>query len=171
MAEIFVYGRNGNGGHNVGVEVDGIRVLIESRGEDHDRDVERLARTIAERHEANAVADHERRAHREAVLHLSEMIDRANERARAAKSALECAIPGRRRFFGPVLCVPGRDGWSGEVWLLDPEKRDRGAGIQFDSLAHLREVHPELWIVRTEGEGVLLDVCALSGTGRAGGAR
>ena len=164
MAEIFIYGRNGNGGHNVGVKVDGTMVLIESRGEEHDKDVERLARSIAEKHEANAVAEGERRAHHQRVRNLSEMLDRANGRARMARSALESVLNGRRRFFGPVLCVAGPDGWSGEVWLLDPQKRESGSGLAFCSLAHLREMHPELWIVRPEGDGILLDVCPIPKT-------
>lgn len=167
MADVFVYGRNGNGGHNVGLEVDGTRVLIESRGEEHDKEVERLARSIAERHEANAVAEGEREAHRHRERELSQMVKRANERARMARSALESVLNGRRRFFGPVLCVAGRDGWSGEVWLLDPQKRESGSGLAFDSLAHLREMHPELWIVRPEGDGILLDVCPIPKTEEA----
>ena len=164
MAEVFVYGRNCNGGHNVGVEVDGTRVLIESRGEEHDKEVDRLARSIAEKHEANVVSESERLAHHQRVRNLSEMLDRANERARMARSALESALNGRRRFFGPVLCVAGPDGWSGEVWLLDPQKRESGSGLAFDSLADLREMHPELWIVRPEGDGILLDVCPIPKT-------
>jgi hypothetical protein len=167
VAEVFIYGRNGNGGHNVGVAVDGTRVLIESRGEEHDKEVERLARSIAEKHEANVVSDGERRAHKVTVSRLSESLERANERARMARSALESALNGRRRFFGPVLCVAGPDGWSGEVWLLDPQKRESGFGLVFDSLAHLREMHPELWIVRPEVDGILLDVCPIPRTDEA----
>lgn len=162
MAEVFIYGTNAVGGRNVGVELDGLRILVESKGEDTNEDAVRLARSIAERHEANVVAAGEREQHRRKVLELCAMIDRANERAALARSALVSAIEGRRRFFGPVLCVPGRDGWAGEVWLHDPEKRERGSGLVFESLARLRELHPELWIVRTEGDGVLLDVCPIT---------
>jgi len=164
VAEVFIYGRNGNGGHNVCVEVDGTRVLVESRGEEHDKEVERLARSIAEKHEANVVAEGERRANNQRVRDLSEMLNRANERARMARSALQSALNGRRRFFGPVLCVAGPEGWAGEVWLLDPEKRESGSGLVFDSLAHLREMHPELWIVRPHADGILLDVCPIPKT-------
>lgn len=97
-----------------------------------------------------------------ALRHAAEALSERDERAALARSALVSAINGRRRFFGPVLCVPGRDGWAGEVWLHDPEKRERGSGLAFESLARLRELHPELWIVRTQGDGVLLDVCPIT---------
>lgn len=162
--EIFVYGKNAGGGRNVGVEVDGIRVLVESSGEETDKAAEKLARSIAERHEANTVAEGERESFRRKELELCARIDREVARTREARSALACVINGRRRFFGPVLCVAGPNGWGGEVWLQDPEKRDRGMGLSFSSLVELRRIHPELWIVRPEGDGILLDVCPIRET-------
>lgn len=64
----------------------------------------------------------------------------------------------RGPFFGPVLLVPASPGiWDGPVWLQDPVKRDRGYGLHFDSLGAVRAAYPALWIVRPEGEGILLD--------------
>lgn len=161
MAEIFVYGRNVGGGRNIGVDLDGVRVLVESHSPETDAAADRVARQIAERHDANVVAAGERAEHRRVVASLTGRIDIQRARARSAESALASAIEGRRRFFGPVLLVAGRDGWGGEVWLMDPEKRERGSALTFGSLAALRAAHPELWVVCPDGDGILMDVCAI----------
>lgn len=161
-SEIFIYGVNSAGGRNIGIDIDGTRILVESRGEKHDHHVENVSRAIVEKLDALRISESERAAHRAKVEELSDMIQRANFRAKSARDALVAAIEGRRRFFGPVFVVPCIDGdWSGEVWLLDPEKRDRGYGLRFSSLRILREEHPELWIVRPDGDGILLDVCPM----------
>lgn len=62
----------------------------------------------------------------------------------SAEQRLEAAETGRRRFFGQVLLVPVRAGeWSGEVWLQDPVKGDRGTALRFASLMEVRALHPE----------------------------
>lgn len=161
----FVYGQNGGGGRNVGLDVRGVRVLLQSDGAAEDERVLRLARDI----QAGVAALDAERARAAEATRRTERLARELDTARAALGA---ATTGRRRFFGPVLCRPATPGdWSGPVWLLDPEKGERGSGLRFASLAELRAVHPELWIVGCVDGGVLLDACALRQVLPAEGAR
>lgn len=83
------------------------------------------------------------------------MVERAE--SSSLRSRLEGALYGKRRLFGRALLAPGKDGWAGEVWLMDPEKRGAGMSLRFASLDECRLAHPELWIVGQTADGVLLD--------------
>lgn len=155
MDDVVVYGRNSGGGHHVGTVVDGLRVLVSSDSEGTDERAVRLAEAIRDAGHEREVAARDLRACNEHRRRLSAERD-------GARHALQAAIAGRRRFNGPVLLVPAMAGdWSGAVWLQDPEKRDRGFGLRFESLAEVREAHPELWVVGMNEHGVLLDAAVL----------
>lgn len=64
----------------------------------------------------------------------------AQDEARAANRRLARVLHGDR-ISGPAHVSVADDG---SVWLQDPEKRDRGFGFRFDSLADLWRAHPEL---------------------------
>lgn len=162
MADVHVYGRNGSGGRNVGIETDGMKLLVYSTNEGTDAAALALAHRIVDREDARVAAEAQIATARAEAMHLRELLDRAESSLRDARHALQVAIDGRRRFFGPVLCEPASvAGWEGPIWLLDPQKRDRGTGLRFASLAELRMRHPELWIVRVEGTSILLDAAPL----------
>ena len=154
-ARVSVYGRNAAGGRNIGVALpSGTSVLIYSGGEAEDKSARELADRIVDGERALEVLRAERdqaRSQRNAALAEASRLDRS----------LRSAISGRRRFFGPVLCRPAGTDWSGPVWLLDPKKQERGLGLRFESLADLRQQHPELWPVGTLEGGVLLDASTL----------
>lgn len=89
---------------------------------------------------------------------LKTRLREAQVRIAALERINEAAILGRRRFFGPVLMKPAVAGdWSGEVWLMDPTKRERGTALRFKTVAEVRALHPELWVIGTSSDGVMLD--------------
>lgn len=159
---ITVFGVNGRGGHNVGVTVGGITATIFSDGPEDDAACVRLAEAIERASASLAELDEAKRLHAVEIKRLRGIVDGLEARVRDLGETQLAALEGRRRFFGPVLCVPVTAGdWAGPVWLLDPEKQDRGFGLRFESLRELRELHPELWIVDVTECGVLLDAVKL----------
>lgn len=160
MGGMTVYGRNRNGagGRNVAVTVDGLTVLVQSDDEASDEKAVAVARAILDRGELLA----ELEQCRSKIADLKKRLAEQRAAVDVSRASLLAAAEGRRRFFGPVLCVPAQGGdWSGAVWLLDPEKGEHGRGLRFASLAELRERHPELWIVGVTDRGVLLDAATL----------
>lgn len=155
---VTVYGPRPQGGRNLGVSLSGVTVLLSPADESHQEDAEHIAlRLLGEHAERESLLSQLREAEVAAAA-LMEKLQHANEARRAAESRAESAITGRRRFFGPVLLVPASSGdWAGEVWLLDPDKRERGVALRFASVAEVRAAHPELWVAGAAHGGVLLD--------------
>lgn len=150
---IHVYGQGANGGHAVGLDIDGLRVLITPSGPEDDAAAVSLAKAIESTSE---LAERLRAAEAENVR-LRTLVEKE-------QSALRHALMGKRRFFGRVLLTPELPGdWGGVVWLYDPDKREQGMGIRFNSLRDVRETCPELWVVGTVDGGVLLDAAPLGG--------
>ena len=88
-------------------------------------------------------------------------LDSAKEahRARAeAQGRLARVLKGKSPFFGRLLV---RVYPSGEAWLLDPDKQERGFGRCFGSLAELWQTHPELRPVAWGDDGLLVDGLAM----------
>ena len=160
---IHVFGRNASGGHNVGIDACGLRVLVESRDESTDESAVQLAQRIDAMARGVGVSIFQKAVYEREISDLRETVARMERQFVKARATLDAAVTGRRRFFGPVLLSPGSEGWHGDVWLLDPTKEDAGMGIRFESLAALREEHPELWIVDTHPRGVILDALPLPG--------
>lgn len=158
-AGLHIYGARDNGARAVGVDVaDGVTVLVTPIDGQHNEAALVVARDThnagCERAALRAELDHARRTHER----LSKRIRELEAQRDAAEERAIAATYGRRRFFGPVLLVPARPGdWSGEVWLLDPIKRERGRALVFASVAEVRALHPELWMVEVRDGGVLLD--------------
>jgi hypothetical protein len=75
---------------------------------------------------------------------------------RRADERLRIAMNGGR-FFGRVLCVVTDNG----VWLQDPEKRDKGFGLRFASLAHVWREFPDLRPVSWDGGDLILESFAM----------
>lgn len=159
-----VFGTNGCGGHNVSLRVGGLYVLITSEGPEQDDRALHLAEAIEATGrdvEAHAMRLQELRVE---IEHRDAVIAALRVKLARADDALSAALDGRRRFLGPVLCVPARDGdWAGAIWLLDPDKREGGFGVHFDSLSEVRRTHPELWVIGATERGVLLDAVSIGG--------
>lgn len=151
------YGRDFCGGQSCAVELRGLRVLVNASGEASNEAVARLAEDLV-------TMDWQLEAARREATHAKTSADEARASANASRAALGAVLVGQRRFFGPVLLVPGALGWDGEVWLLDPEKQDGGTGLRFGSLRILWINHPELRPVGVQGQGILLDALALPET-------
>ncbi len=156
---LHVYGARDNGARAVGVDVaEGVTVLVTPSSGEHNDAALAVARDArdagCERARLRAELERAKRTQdvlAKRILELEAQRDAADARAVAATQ-------GRRRFFGPVLMVPARPGdWSGEVWLLDPDKRERGRALVFASVAEVHAMHPELWVVEVRDGGVLLD--------------
>ena len=97
-----------------------------------------------------------------AISVLREGLQRIKAERDRARNALQAAVEGKRRFFGPVLMSPEKkDEWSGAIWLQDPVKRSAGFGLRFESLAAVRAAHPELWPVSSSDDGILMDAVKL----------
>jgi len=154
---ITVYGRAHHGGRSCSIDLRGHRVLISSGGPEQDASAQALASDLL-------TADWQIEAARREAAHAKETAHSARADANANREALGAVLIGTRRFFGPVLLVPGAHGWDEEVWLLDPEKGERGTGLRFGSLQILWINHPELRPVGVHGQGILLDALALPET-------
>jgi hypothetical protein len=156
MQKIHHYADQGGGRHNIGVDVsENVTVLVSPRSVAAQPEAERIAAIFV---------DHQAEMER-ARLELEECrtsLERAKARAVQAEAALDAAMTGRQRLFGRVLMKPATPGaWDGAVWLLDPEKQEKGMGIRFDSAAEVRQSYPELWVVGMTADGVLLDAAPL----------
>jgi hypothetical protein len=158
------YGQRGDGAHNVGVDLEhlGVRVLVQPSGADENKAARLVAERICDGEEHVSRLQAEADALRLDNRALWGRVAALRTELRTAQTINEAAIAGRRRFFGAVLMTPVTPGdWTGEVWLLDPAKRERGYGLRFNSLAEVRALHPELWVVRVEPDGaILLDAWA-----------
>lgn len=152
--DITQYGPRASGGRACAVTLpSGLRVLVDPSEESQNQAALDVARRTVEGEAslAAALAD---------ITRLREQVQRLENKVRDLRTINEAAITGRRRFFGPVLLKAGPDGWTGAVWLLDPDKKERGLGLQFASLAEVHTMHPELWVIGTTADGVLLDAWA-----------
>ena len=154
---IHRYADLGDGRRNLGIDVsEHVSVLISPQSTAAQEEAERVATLFVDH---RSELEHMRSA-------LSECrgaIEKAKARAIAAESALSAALSGTRRLFGRVLMKPSTAGaWNGEVWLLDPERKERGLGLRFDSVADVRIAYPELWVVDVTNDGVLLDAAPLA---------
>lgn len=160
---ITVFGVNPRGGRTVGIKVNGLTVNVFADGPEQSLPARELAVAILDAGELHDRAVQAKRMHAEETEALRSTMRRFTSERDRAEEALLCAAEGRRRFFGPVLCVPVNAGdWSGPVWLLDPEKQESGFGLRFESLLEVRALHPELWIVDVTERGVLLDSAKLA---------
>lgn len=159
MNEVFEYGAQLNGARSVGVDlaVEGVRLLVQPQTADRNASAREIAERIAANEVANRALVVNFEAARDEVSRLREQIRKLEARLAEQRTINEAAIAGRRRFFGPVLMRPVSGDWSGDVWLLDPEKKERGSGLRFASLAEVRALHPELWTIAVTDDGVLLD--------------
>jgi len=145
-------------GGNAGFSVPGANVLVSPTGDGNAQTTHEVAARIldTEAWAAAKVAE---------IARLDRLVSELRDRAERAESKLshqrvinEAAIAGKRRFFSAVLMKPTAPGdWSGEVWLMDPTKQEKGNALRFSSLAEVRAEHPELWVTGTTDDGVLLD--------------
>jgi hypothetical protein len=158
-AGLRIYGARANGARAVEVEVpENVKVLVTSGDGERNETALAVARDVYkagwERAGLRVELDNAKRCHKqllERIRELEEQLAEAEVRERAATD-------GKRRFFGPVLMVPKHEGdWSGPVLLQDPDKRERGRSLVFASVAEVRALHPELWVVEVRDGGVLLD--------------
>lgn len=157
--QVTEYMARADGTQMLGMEpIEGVRVTIDPTGPEYQKRARQLAVAITDA----ALEQEAQRLAINAVQSANETLSEQLHKARARISELEAlnaaASSGRRRFFGAVLMRPCRPGdWSGEVWLLDPVKQERGTGLRFASVSEVREMHPELWVVSAVDDGVLLD--------------
>jgi hypothetical protein len=156
MVEITRFMKRADGSYNLGVTVgDTVRVLVEPVSVDAQADAEKTASFIG--HQTEEIARLEQK-----IIELRDALTKARTSRKTAESALDAALSGKRRFFGRVMMKPAMPGdWTGEVWLLDPEKQERGWGMRFQSTADVRREYPELWPVGKTHDGILLDACPL----------
>lgn len=159
IGEITEFGLRPNRARALGVQLDeGLSALVEPLTEELNERAKEWARRIADQVQATTIAEVQISALRTSNDVLADQLRKAQARINELEDINEAAISGRRRFFGPVLMRPARPGaWDGEVWLLDPEKGERGLGPRFASVAEVRALHPELWVVTADADGVLLD--------------
>ena len=151
MATITRFMQRPDGACNLEVELaSGVCVLVQPSSGDAQEHAERTAREIAAHDMALRAADEE-------VERLRNALSAARTELRAARESVEAMATGEPRLFGTVLLKPTVAGdWSGPVWLLDPEKQDRGYGMRFESLASARTAFPELWPIGNTQDGVLM---------------
>jgi hypothetical protein len=157
MVEIVRFMRRADGSCNLGVDVgDSVRVLVEPTNIDAQAHAEEIASLLAR--QTDKITDLERE-----VATLREFLQRVRAARDAAEKSLSHVLAGKRRFFGRALVKPATpSAWDGEVWLLDPEKQERGWSMRFASMAEVRQEYPELWPVGTTEDGILLDACSVS---------
>lgn len=154
MVEIVRFMKRTDGSYTLGVAIsDTVRVLVEPTSIDAQADAEKTASFIVHQGEEIARLEQE-------VITLRDALTKARSARNVAENALSSVLTGkRRRFFGRVMMKPTTPGdWRGEVWLLDPEKQERGWGMRFASTADVRREYPELWPVGKTHDGILLDV-------------
>lgn len=150
------YAQQPDGRRNLGVDVGGtVNVLVMPQSEEAQADADRVAALILDHH-----AEMERLT--TALAAANDALSKVQAKLAVVDAALDSALRGTRRFFGRVLMKPATPGaWDGAVWLLDPEKQERGSGIRFASVADVRMTYPELWVSGMTPDGVLLDASPL----------
>lgn len=151
MTDITRFMQRPDGARNLEVTLaSGVRVLIQAPSGETQEHAERAALEIAEH-------DREFRAMAEEAEILRNALTAARAELASARAAIEAMATDEPRLFGNVLLKPAVTGnWTGEVWLLDPEKQERGYGIRFKSLADARTAFPELWPIGNTSDGVLM---------------
>jgi len=171
---MHIYGANPSGGRNVGIEIDGLSVLITSNGPEDNARARQLGELLEAPLEAvELVLQAQGRLHTYQSIAESkdEVIHKLEARIAELRAKLDVAAKEASRpyFFGPVLLARASDDdteWTGEVDLLDPVRRDRGWGMRFASVAAVFAEYPRLNFLCTTEHGVLLDT-----PGRKAGAR
>ena len=139
-----------NGVARIGLTVDGVEVLLTPQTEGDQQKASALAKRIE-----NAALDVA--AASLAMDGLQHANDELAAKVHRLHAQLEAALGGDRRCMGRVLMKPATPAdWRGEVWLLDPDKQERGFGLRFSSVAAVRREHPELYPVGATADGVLL---------------
>jgi hypothetical protein len=156
-SDVIQFGPRASGARSCAVTLEGgLRVLVEPSEEGQNADAIALARRIVSGEAALSAA-------KEEALAATARTERLAARVRELEAANTAGLTGRRRFFGPVLMKPVASGdWVGPILLLDPEKKERGQALIFSTLAEVRAVHPELWVIGTTVDGVLLDAWGAS---------
>lgn len=163
--EITQYAPNANGARYLSFDAgDGISVLVQPVSERDNARAAELAAELTDVAQARAAMEFALQASKNEAADLRMQLDKVRAQVRDLETINTAAISGRRRFFGPVLMRPEtpRD-WTGRVWLMDPEKRESGHCLTFASVAEVRAMHPELWVVDVDTDGVLLDAWGKEG--------
>ncbi|MFZ5440489.1 MAG: hypothetical protein ACOZQL_10800 [Myxococcota bacterium] len=157
--KIHEYMANAAGARNLGFDAaEGVHVLVQPASAEYQKRAQQVAIAFADAALEQQAQQLALDALQKANESLADQLRKARARIAELETANKAAVTGRRRFFGPVLLLPPRPGdWSGEVWLVDPVKREYGRALVFDSLAEVRRMHPELWVVGVVDGGVLLD--------------
>lgn len=139
--EVVEYMQRNDGTRALGVTVDGVQITLTPNSES-----QKLARQIAQR---IVDAELDARAQKVAIDGLQHANEKLAARVRElraqladAETRIDAALTGKRRLFGRVLLLVET---NGETWLMQPEKRESGFALRFDSLAECRRAHPELW--------------------------
>ncbi len=139
--DVTEYMRRGDGTRALGVRVGGVQITLTP-----DADSQKLARQIAAR---IVDAELDAKAQQVALDGLQHANEALATRVRELRAALadaerrvDAAVTGKRRLFGRVLL---RVESSGVTWLMQPEKREAGFCLRYESLAECRRAHPELW--------------------------
>ena len=158
-AEITVFGQQPSGGHNRAVQFgEGVRVLVQPVSAEFDDSAHDATLAISALATNRLIEDTRAACLRNAVASGQEQLQVLSAKLAEARAIAEAAVTGRRRFFGPVLMRPATaEGWTGPVVLLDPVKQEHGYSLQIRSVAEVRALHPELWVVSVEDGDVLLD--------------
>lgn len=145
-------------GGNAGVSVPGANVLVSPTGDGGAQRAHEVAAAILDTETRFAILKTEIERQERVISGLRDRAERAESRLSHQRVINEAAIAGKRRFFSAVLMAPKTPGdWSGEVWLMDPVKQLKGNALRFASLAEVHAEHPELWVIGTTADGVLLD--------------
>ena len=159
MFELTEYGGDIHcGTRNVGVDLGDVEILVKPHHKDSNAEAKAVAERIVSTEIAFATLNVRNAALEALVTRLEAQNAKLEAKVATANAVNRAAIAGRRQFFSAVLMQPVKpDDWAGEVWLLDPVKKGDGFGLRFASVAEVRALHPELWVVETNADGVLLD--------------
>lgn len=157
--KLTVFGGGADGAKSIGFDASArVRVLVTPVGSEHNDEALAVARELYPESAASDAVRVELEHAKRTIARLDRELKTLEAERDAANERAVHAATGRRRFFSAVLMVPAKPGdWSGEVWLLDPVKKYHGRALTFASVAEVREMHPELWVVEVTPDGVLLD--------------
>lgn len=157
--KINVFGGGSDGAKSVGFDASKhVRVLVTPIDRKHNSEALTVARELYPKSAASDAVRVELEHAKRTIARLDRELKELEAERDAANERAAHAATGHRRFFTEVLLVPAKPGdWSGEVWLLDPVKKRHGRTLVFASVAEVRALHPELWVVEVRDDGVLLD--------------
>lgn len=145
-------------GGNAGVSVPGANVLVSPTGSGDAQRAHEVAAAILDTEARFSVLVKQIEDRDRDVARMQARIDQLQSRLDHQCVINKAAIEGKRRFFSAVLMKPKTPGdWTGEVWLMDPVKQEKGNALRFSSLAEVHAEHPELWVTGTTEDGVMLD--------------